>query len=189
MLKLKHGKESKTMIVIGISGKAEHGKTFLANLLKPKFEAKGYKVVIQPLAQVMKEQAKMLGWDGRKDERGRRFLQTFTNPIKEYNGEKCYAKWAYERALDKEADIMLIDDVRMFPEIDYFKELEESGEIERKVYVRVYRPNYVSSLTEEQLNHPTETQLDDYKFDQYITNPGDESFTLEADKLLKAINL
>ena len=50
------------MIVIGISGKAEHGKTFLANLLKPKLEAKGYKVVIQPLAQVMKEQAKMLGW-------------------------------------------------------------------------------------------------------------------------------
>lgn len=177
------------MKVIGLSGKAENGKTFFANLLKPKLEAKGYKVVIQPLAQVMKEQARMLGWDGKKDEKGRKFLQTFTFPVKEYNGETCYAKWAYERALEKEADIMLIDDVRMFPEVNYYKGLAENGEIESWTLIRIERPGYVSSLSPEQLNHITETQLDDYDFDLRVSNPGDETFSDKADAVIESLKL
>lgn len=178
------------MIIIGISGKAEHGKTTLANALKILLEQKHMNVVIQPIAQVMKEQAKMLGWDGKKDEKGRRFLQTFTNPIKEYNGEQCYAKWCIERARKLNPDIVLVDDVRMFPEVNYFTELAESKKVDRTIFVRVNRPGYVSSLTEEQKNHPTETQLDDYKFDALLNNPGDmEGLFTEAEKLLNELGL
>ena len=40
------------------------------------------------------------------------------------------------------------------------------------IHLKVVRPNFVSSLTKEQLNHPSETALDNVKPDYFIKNVG-----------------
>lgn len=156
------------MIVIGFSGKAEHGKTTAANAYKKILNKTSLKTEIIPLAKRMKEQAKMLGWDGEKDEKGRRLLQEISWPVKHYFGEDVYAKWCYEQA--KDLDILLIDDVRMMAEVNCFKQMEKDGVIDGFYLIRINRPNYKSKLTEEQLKDVSETQLDDYLFEYRITN-------------------
>ena len=66
-------------IVIGISGKAQHGKDTLAKILQQKYGGE-----ITHFADLLKEQLKLIGWDGEKDEGGRTLLQKFSAPIKEY---------------------------------------------------------------------------------------------------------
>lgn len=158
------------MIVIGLSGKAEHGKTTAANLIRPELEKLGYKTDIVPLAKRMKEQAKMLGWDEKKDEKGRRLLQEISWPIKHYFGEDIYAKWCLEQAQKAKLDILLIDDVRMLAEVNYFKQAQKEGLIDKFILARIYRPGHISKLTKEQLEDVSETQLDNYNFDCYIKN-------------------
>ena len=43
------------------------------------------------------------------------------------------------------------------------------------IYIRVERPNFVSRLTKEQLNHPSELALDDYAPDYKIINDSSKS--------------
>lgn len=157
------------MIIIGLSGKAEHGKTTAANYVLEELK-NDYRIGVIPLAKRMKEQAKMLGWDGQKDERGRRLLQEVSWPIKHYYGEDIYAKWCLDQAKEAGLSILLIDDVRMLAEVNYFKEAEKNGEIEKFVLVRIDRPGHVSKLTKKQLEDVSETQLDNYDFDYRINN-------------------
>ena len=160
------------MIVIGLSGKAEHGKTTAANYVRPELEKLGFKTDIVPLAKRMKEQAKMLGWDGEKNEKGRRLLQEISWPIKHYFGEDIYARWCLEQAQEAGLDILLIDDVRMLAEIEYFRRAKDTGLIDDFQLIRVARPYYKSKLTEKQLADVSETQLDSYDFNCYCINNG-----------------
>lgn len=155
------------MIVIGFSGKAEVGKTTVSNEVIKYLKVKAD---IIPLAKRMKEQAKMLGWDGKKDQRGRRLLQEISWPVKHYFGEDIYAKWCYEAAVKENLDVLLIDDVRMLAEVDYFKSLEEAKEIEKFILIRIGRPKHISKLTAEQKNDISETQLDNYRFNYVVSN-------------------
>lgn len=157
-------------IIIGFSGKAEAGKTTAANAFLEKLEPKDLFNGIVPLAKKMKEQARYLGWDGKKDEKGRRFLQEVSWPIKHYLGEDIYAKWVIEDACRSNLNVILVDDVRMLAEVNYFKSLPKD-EYEF-ILVRIERPNHVSKLTPEQLADVSETQLDDYDFDYRVVNDG-----------------
>lgn len=152
------------MKVILLSGKAEHGKTTAAEQIVNKL--KNAKIV--PLAKKMKEQAMMIGWDGKKDEKGRKLLQEISWPIKHYHGVDIYAKWCYEQALG--LDYLIVDDCRMMAEVDYFKKLLSENTIDDLKIIRIVRPNYTSSLTPEQLKDVSETELDNYNFDYYVIN-------------------
>lgn len=170
------------MKIILLSGKAESGKTYHANIICEKLNKMGYTAVVVPLARKLKEQAKMLGWDGKKDERGRTLLQKLSDPIKAYHGRDCYAKWAlqdaYEECVKKDSYnegkyVLICDDVRMRDEIDFFDGFE-------KISVRIERPGHKSSLSEEQLNDKTETALDDYHFDMKVINQGVPQYAEKA---------
>lgn len=165
------------MKIIGVSGKAECGKSTACKQVD--------KNKIIPLAKRMKEQAMMLGWDGKKDEKGRRLLQEISWPVKHYFGIDIYAKWCYEQALEKQLDILLVDDVRMMAEVNYFKQLEKDGLIEKFVLVRIKRPGHISKLTKEQLQDISETELDNYSFDYIIVN--DSSIEELGNKLKEII--
>lgn len=182
---------------IGFSGKAEAGKSYHAKILMEKLNEMGYCAVVTPLAKKLKEQARILGWDGEKDEKGRTLLQTLSDPIKEYHGRDCYARWAIDDAfedctltkpeLPDSKYVMICDDVRMVDEINHLKNYEG-------LIVRVERPNYKSSLNEEQLKDKTETQLDNYEFDLVVENMGNyesaaDNCELIIDKFLKTISL
>lgn len=145
-------------MVIAISGKAESGKTYTANIIKNMIGGE-----IIPLASTLKEQARALGWNGEKDEKGRSFLQALGKCVKAYNGSDYYAKKLIER-MDKDKTY-IIDDLRLIEEIDTLKEAFTDI-----VTIRVTRLNHKNKLTEEQRNDISETGLDDYKFDINLTN-------------------
>jgi len=104
------------MRVIGFCGKAYVGKTTAAKVIYG--DVMGSEII--PMAERLKEIAKLLGWDGKKDERGRRLLQLLGTEcargydpdfwIKEWEKKVTHAKknWVDESTLD----LILVDDVR-----------------------------------------------------------------------------
>jgi hypothetical protein len=76
----------------------------------------------------------------------------------------------------KEWDYVLIPDTRFHNEASLFN---------NAITVRVNRLNFKSPLTEEQQNHSSETDLDDFDFDYYIdSESGLDNLQKEVDKLL-----
>jgi hypothetical protein len=98
--------------VIAVRGPAFSGKSTLAGMLATAAEP----AVVLPMAASLKSIATRMGWDGRKDERGRKLLQTLgTECGREYN-PFCWANlWLSEPWYFREADTVICDDVR-FPE-------------------------------------------------------------------------
>ena len=174
----------KKLKIIGFSGKARYGKTTCANICEKILNQKypELKCGVYPLAATLKEQAKKLGWDGAKDDKGRRLLQELSWPIKHYFGDEIYAKWLIQKANEDEVNIVLCDDVRMLAEVNYFTENEDP------VFVRIERPGFESDLTEEQKNDISETQLDNYDFKYYLINDGDlNDLKKKLEKLIELI--
>lgn len=148
--------------IVPISGKARHGKDTTAELIKKELEAKGKKVLIVHYADYLKFICKAyFGWNGEKDEDGRTLLQ-------QVGTDKIRAKepdfWVniieeLISVLGDEFDFYLIPDTRFPNEIDFFRQFDH-----HVIAIRVVRPFFKSELTEEQLNHPSETALDDYEW-------------------------
>jgi hypothetical protein len=65
---------SKT-ILVGVTGLMGSGKTTFAEYLLTEGQAMHFKGQILPFAEPLKNIAKQMGWNGKKDERGRRLLQ------------------------------------------------------------------------------------------------------------------
>jgi phosphomevalonate kinase len=156
------------MKVILISAKAQHGKDTVAEMLKDMLEHDGKKVLIAHYADLLKYICKtFFKWDGKKDEAGRALLQwTGTNKIRSMYPE-FWVKFIFDilTIFKNEWDYVLIPDCRFKNEIRYFKDSYFNT-----TTLRVERLNFVSPLTQEQQNHPSEVDLDDYKFDYYITS-------------------
>ncbi|MDD4376450.1 MAG: hypothetical protein PHR25_06730 [Clostridia bacterium] len=159
------------MKIINISGKAMAGKDTTALILKDKLEAKNKKVLITHYADLLKYEAKtFFNWDGIKDEKGRQILQYMgTDVIREKNPD-YWVSFIKEfiGMFNEEWDYVIIPDCRFKNECELWK-IDGWDSIA----VRVLRENFISNLTPEQLNHPSETALDDYKFDWYIHNHGE----------------
>jgi len=116
----------KTVVVL-ISGLAGSGKTTLANLLKEQLDAiKDLRIVRMSLASPIKFVAKLaFGWDGEKDERGRKLLQCLGKVGRDYNIDN----WCeiLLKNLDNSDDMfppnfVLIDDWRFPNEFKFFSE-------------------------------------------------------------------
>ena len=158
------------MEVILISGKAQHGKDAAATMMSEQLKADNHKVLITHYADLLKYICRSyFGWDGVKDETGRRMLQYVgTDVIRKENPGLWVdfvaqmLKYFYENW-----DYVIIPDCRFPNEVTTM--IDSGFEV---VYVRVVRNNFVSPLTEEQQKHPSETALDDYEPDDYIYNSG-----------------
>lgn len=162
------------MRIIGISGKAEHGKTFTCNVLKKRFEKQGLKVDIIPLASWLKEYAKKVDWDGEKDIKGRTLLQELGPVLKHYHGGDCFARWSYEQAVKENLDILLIDDMRLLDEVEFYDSIKDK--VDDYKLIRVTRPNYENRLTAEQRQDLSEIELDNYNFEISLINDGTSNF-------------
>jgi hypothetical protein len=151
------------MKVILISGKAENGKTETAKIIKSYLESHGKRVLIIPFADYLKFTCeKYFGWNGKKDEEGRKCLQD--------TGKKARDRdldfWVrivvnFIKVFSDDFDYFLVDDCRYENESGCFKGLDY-------LTVRVERLNFENSLTPEQREHISETELDNAKFDRYI---------------------
>ncbi len=147
------------------------GKDTTANIMKQQLESIGKKVLICHYADLLKYICRtFFDWDGVKDDKGRTILQYVGTDNIRKKQEDYWVKFIAD-FLDMfydEWDYVLIPDTRFPNEIDYME-----NEFGNKVYtIRVERPNFISPLTKEQQNHPSETALDNYNIDIVISNSG-----------------
>lgn len=151
------------MIIIPVSGKAEHGKDSFARFLCNEITSSGKTCLIFHYADLLKFICKQyMGWNGEKDQAGRTLLQFVgTDEVRAINNN-FWVDYAIEfaKVFQHRWDYMIIPDTRYPNEIDSWKKVP--GFDVRPV--RVVRPDYVSSLTYEQLHHISETALDTYPF-------------------------
>lgn len=145
--------------VILISGKARHGKDTLGNLIVDRLSEQGKTAVIYHLGDNVKHvAAKYYGWDGRKDDKGRSLLQNIGTDKARAIDPDIWIKLSQLilSILQADFDYIIIPDVRFNNEVNLLVEQFNA------TTVRIIRPNFDSGLTQDQLNHPSETQLDDY---------------------------
>jgi len=156
------------MRIITISGKAQHGKDTFANMIKN--ATTGQRVAILHFADYLKLLAKTAyGWNGIKDDAGRTLLQHLGTDIIR---ERMPDFWVVIMsttifALDNEFDVVILPDTRFKNEVWGMRELPFSC-----LSISIVRPNFDNGLTEEQKNHRSENDLNDYKFDCIIENNG-----------------
>lgn len=155
-----------------ISGKAQHGKDYSANILKEIYEEENKKVLILHYADYLKYLCKeIFNWDGEKDENGRRILQKVGTDLARTNNPKIWVNVVAETidALKTEFDVFIVPDTRFPDEIEII--VDRFG-FENVDSIRVIRKNFESTLTMEQKEHISETALDDYYFDHLLFNYG-----------------
>ena len=156
------------MRVVCISGKAQNGKDTTAGFLKEVLEERGNRVLIIHYADLLKYLCRTyFGWNGNKDEEGRRILQYVGTDIIRNREPDYWVQFVagFLSLFDTEWDYILIPDTRFPNEVDHMKEL--GFEV---VHLRIVRTDFESPLTEEQQKHPSETALDDVFPDLTILN-------------------
>lgn len=158
------------MKIILISGRAGNGKDATATLMSGILEAEGKRVLVTHYADLLKFiLTKFFGWDGQKDEHGRYLLQHVGTDVIRKQNPDFWVDFIITlmKYFSDEWDYVLIPDARFPNEIERWK--EEGFDV---TTVRVVRPEFESALTAKQMNHPSETALNDYPFDYVITNDG-----------------
>lgn len=163
--------------------KARHGKDTAADLTTEILRERGFDGHIErkSFAKLLKEQARMLGWNGEKDEKGRTLLQELSGPVKNYHGLNYYAQYVLDEILAEQHKnaVYFITDMRYKNEYYLYKNLDVDG-IEVK-FIKVFRPEtetWKSPLTAEQRAHQSEVDLDDIEFETVVLNDS----TLESFK-------
>jgi hypothetical protein len=174
------------MTIITLSGKAESGKDTTASTLKYKLEDMGHSVLICHYADLLKYICRtFFDWNGKKDPEGRTLLQKVgTEGVRRVKPDYWvdFIKDILEFFSD-EWDYVIIPDTRFPNEIE---SLRMDGF--NVTAVHITRPNFENHLTEEQRQHPSETALDDYKFDYEFINTGNlAGMTVEVNNLANYI--
>lgn len=156
--------------VICISGKAQHGKTTVANLMKSCLEARDERVLITNYAGLVKYVCKaFFGWDGKKDDAGRALLQYVGTDIIRKKDPDYWVNFLLDMMafFRDEWDYVIIDDCRFPNEIEEW-ELDDYDVI----HIRVNRGVFNSPLTDKAKAHVSEHALDDVTPDFEIDNSG-----------------
>lgn len=162
--------------VILISGKAGVGKTTLQRMLVEYLKTEYPLVVPMAFARPLKDVATNLGWDGVKDERGRKLLQQLGGVLREYNKDTWVIlslDKVYEITAGTPPNFIVFDDWR-FP--------NESAMIDsdpdyKTVKIRINAPTRETLKGQREYLDSSELALDSYAdFDIIIQN---DTITLE----------
>lgn len=159
-----------------ISGKSGHGKDQFADFLKRNLEIKHYRTMIIHFGDPVKWFASQyFNYKGTKDIEDRTILQTLGTDIVRKRFPDYWAKIIakFVAAIEDEYDFIIIPDLRFINELLTVKKYNKNI-----VSVRIDRFNpdgtyYINpNLTEEQRNHISECELDDYCCDWEVANDG-----------------
>jgi len=141
---------SRNSVCIGIAGRAGAGKSTVAKMLASFLQSLNYTVDIIPFALPVKSLALSMGWNGKKDEKGRRLLQLLgTECGRECINENIWVDTWAKKADASKADFIIADDMRFENEINFI--MRRCGAIV-KVYGRKAPCN--EHVSEKDLYHP-----------------------------------
>lgn len=158
------------MKVICIAGKAQHGKTTVANYMKMSLEKRGNRVLITSYAGLVKYICKtFFGWNGKKDDEGRKLLQKVGTDIVREKAPDYWVNFIIDmlRFFGDNWDYVILDDCRFPNEIT--KLLAAGYEVK---YIKVTRDNFKSTLSAEAKEHISENALGTIVPDFEILNSG-----------------
>lgn len=164
-------------IIYVLSGKAKSGKNTLANIIEKHYQDK--KCIQLSFAHYLKEYVKNItDWKGEEESKPRDLLQSLgIDLLKKINNNLLIDRLCDDiRVYSYFFDVIIVTDARLIEEVETLKNNFDC------VTIRVIS-NLDNGLTEEQKNHITETNLDNYsKFDFIIKNNDLEKQILEVIK-------
>jgi dephospho-CoA kinase len=147
---------------LAFAGKMQVGKTTAADYL-----VRRHGFVKYALADPIKEIATTgFGWDGAKDERGRRLLQEIGTVGRNYDAE-MWLQPLDARLEREDPPRAVVDDVRLAREVAF---LDRRGFTAARID-RPVEPVFAPSSSD-QSGHETEVELDEVAFDVTIDNSG-----------------
>lgn len=168
--------------VIEISGKSGHGKDCLGQILKNELERYGQRVLVTHFGDPVKWFAKQyFGYKGIKDTNDRTILTTVGTDIGRGYDQNYWANiiggFIAATARKNLYDVVIIPDLRFYSEHETISRYCRE-ELMPLYTIRINRfnsdgtPYKNPNMTEEQLNHISECELDDFPTDFIINNDG-----------------
>lgn len=172
------------MKIFLISGKSASGKDTLATVMRTKLEESGLTCITLHFADLVKYYAKQYyNWDGVKDEDGRSLLQQLATDTVRAKYPDYWAETIskFLAAIPNDFDFALIPDTRFPNEIEVVKQYNPDVQTIRIQRFNEHEEPYTNPVfTLFQLEHPSETSLDDYNnFDYIVDNHGSDLSELE----------
>lgn len=158
------------MRVICISGKAQHGKSTTATMMKSKLEKSGKKVLIANYAGLVKYICEaFFGWNRKKDDKGRALLQFVGTDVIRAQEPDYWVDFIADMLtfFNGKWDYVIMDDCRFPNEIS--KLMSRGFKV---THVRVIRDGFKSPLEDKAQRHISETALDNVVPDFEIMNSG-----------------
>ncbi len=174
------------MKIFVIGGKAKTGKNTFGEYLKEELKDYGYKPCVMRITAPLYEYAKKyFAWDGNESTKPREFLQKMgIEVIKEKLGKKDFLIKRLEEdieILSEYFDAFIITDARLISE---FEELKKK--YDDVISIKLERHNYDDLLTDEEREHVTEKELDEYDdFDYIIENRVKEDLKTNAIEIVR----
>ena len=145
-------------VAIVINGAGGVGKDTLCELA-----AKHFKVLNISSITPIKEIAAQCGWDGRKDDRSRKFLSDLKRICVEYNDyPTVWAKSHYEKFLSSDDEIMFVH-IREGSEIKKF--IDATGGAAKALLVRGGE-----RMKKEVYGNVSDDEVENYSYDYYFVN-------------------
>ena len=164
-----------------ICGKAGSGKNEVANYLADYLG----NAVVTGFSKYIKQFAlELTDWDGIDSHKPRKFLQEMGDNLRAIDENFLTKRMKEDIQVYESAGIknVIISDVRLLNEIEYYKKIKKFNVITIRVNSQVSK----RVLTEEQKSHHTEVELDNYKdYDYVINNAFDRSLYDEVKKIVE----
>ncbi|MDE5888654.1 MAG: hypothetical protein K2H20_01395 [Bacilli bacterium] len=170
------------MKVFLVAGKAGSGKNEVANIIKKYLPD----TVITSLSKYIKLFAlELTDWDGRDFNKPRAFLQNMGDILREIDEDFLVRRMKEDFFVyNKLAIENVVIDLRLRHEIEYFKQIEDL----EVITIYVSSSSNVRDLSDEEKNHHTEVDLDNYEgFDYVIDNKFDDTLEKDVIKILEGM--
>ena len=171
------------MKIFLIAGKAGSGKNEVANLIKEKL---GNSVITSFSKYIKLFTLELTNWDGRDITKPREYLQNMGDKLRSIDEDFLTKRILEDILVYKNENIsnVIISDVRLVHEIEYFKKLSEYDVIS----VRVNSKDSTRNLTNLEKEHHTELELDNYEyFDYILENNFDKNLEEDVIKMLEGM--
>lgn len=177
--------EEEEMKIYLLAGKAGCGKDLMGRYMKRQYDFAGHNACILHITTPLYEYAKnYFSWNGNMTNKPREFLQEMgIEVIQKKLGKKDFLINRLCEDIDilkNFFDVFIIADGRLLYEFEELKRRFPNIKI-----IHIIRENYDNQLSEEEKQHVTEIEMEEYKdYDYIVRNTSKERLFSEADKIM-----